>query len=103
MGLDKATKRSQGALPMATCTEKHHANHTHNHGPNCGHMAVSHDGHVDYLHDGHLHHINGGVVEEHVLAVNGSNPAACTPGHDCGSHDKKHRHGPACGHEAVPH
>ena len=26
-----------------------------------------------------------------------------SPGHDCGAHDKAHRHGPGCGHEAVPH
>src|ERR1700676_388880 len=54
-GARRATERSEGTAPMATCTEKHHANHTHNHGPKCGHTAVSHDGHVDYLHDGHLH------------------------------------------------
>src|SRR5438874_516300 len=88
---------------MATCTEKHHANHSHQHGPGCGHTAIRHDGHVDYLHDGHLHHVNGGVVEEHSLAVSSSNPASCTPGHACDGHDAGHRHGPGCGHEAVPH
>jgi hypothetical protein len=81
----------------------HHEGHAHQHGPKCGHTAVKHDGHVDYLHDGHLHHVKGSQVEEHTLAVGGANPAACTPGHDCGEHDKKHRHGPGCGHEAVPH
>lgn len=81
-----------------------HDNHTHQHGPNCGHTAVQHDGHTDYLHDGHLHHPEaGGTVEEHVLTVGGSNPAACTPNHNCGAHDKAHVHGAGCGHEAVPH
>jgi hypothetical protein len=55
------------------------------------------------LHDGHLHHHNGGKVEEHALGVNTTNPAACTPGHDCGGHPKAHKHGPGCGHPAVPH
>ena len=64
---------------MATCTEKHHANHTHKHGQNCGHTAIQHDGHTDYLHDGHLHHPHGDHVDEHVLTVNGTNPDACTP------------------------
>ncbi|WP_245283579.1 hypothetical protein [Bradyrhizobium sp. URHD0069] len=26
---------------MAACTEKHHANHTHQHGPKCGHTAFA--------------------------------------------------------------
>jgi hypothetical protein len=81
----------------------HHAGHTHQHGKNCGHTAVHHDGHVDYLHDGHLHHDGPGGVEEHKLEVNSTNPAACTPNHNCGAHDKAHKHGPSCGHEAVPH
>jgi hypothetical protein len=37
---------------MATCTEPHHPDHTHEHGKSCGHTAVRHDGHVDYIHDG---------------------------------------------------
>ena len=74
-----------------------HQNHTHQHGPNCGHTAVRHEGHVDYLHDGHLHHPTGGKVEEHSLAVNKANPAACTPAHDCGGHDKTHKHSAGCG------
>jgi len=86
-------------INMAT----HHEGHTHQHGPNCGHTAILHDGHVDYLHDGHLHHQNGTKVEEHALAVSTTNPAACTPGHDCGGHEKAHKHGPGCGHAAVPH
>jgi len=81
----------------------HHEGHTHKHGPACGHVGVLHDGHVDYLHDGHLHHQNGGKVEEHTLAVNSTNPAACRPAHDCGGHEKTHKHGPGCGHAAVPH
>ena len=80
-----------------------HANHPHQHGPGCGHTGIQHEGHVDYLHDGHLHHASGGVVEEHQLAVDATNPAACTPSHDCGGHAKGHQHGPGCGHEAVPH
>jgi hypothetical protein len=81
----------------------HHEKHTHQHGPGCGHTAITHDGHVDYLHDGHLHHVDGAKVEEHVLAVNSSNPDECTPSHDCGQHQKNHKHGANCGHEAVPH
>jgi hypothetical protein len=81
----------------------HHEGHAHQHGPNCGHKAVRHNGHVDYLHDGHLHHHGAAGVEEHTLPVDGTNPAACTPGHACGGHAAKHQHGPGCGHEAVPH
>jgi len=80
-----------------------HENHDHHHGPACGHTAIRHEGHTDYLHDGHLHHQSGKAVEEHTLAVSSDNPAVCTPAHDCGAHDKAHRHGPGCGHEAVPH
>jgi hypothetical protein len=87
---------------MSTET-KHHEGHTHKHGAGCGHTAVKHNGHVDYLHDGHLHHVNGAGVEEHKLEVTGANPAACTPDHQCGEHEPGHRHGPGCGHEAVPH
>jgi hypothetical protein len=82
---------------------KHHEDHTHQHGPSCGHKAVRHAGHVDYLHDGHLHHHGAAGVEEHTLPVDGTNPAACTPDHACAGHAKEHRHGPGCGHEAVPH
>ncbi len=77
--------------------------HTHVHGHNCGHARINHDGHQDYVHDGHLHYQNGSKVEEHTLAVNETNPAGCTPSHQCSGHDKSHRHGPACGHEAIPH
>ncbi|MCI0682411.1 MAG: hypothetical protein L0Y71_09920 [Gemmataceae bacterium] len=80
-----------------------HKDHAHKHGPNCGHAAIKHDGHVDYLHDGHLHHVNGDKVEEHVLGVSAANPAQCTPNHNCGEHDQQHKHGPNCGHPAVPH
>ncbi|UJR85089.1 hypothetical protein [Sandaracinus amylolyticus] len=86
-------------------THKHHDDHEgHEHGAGCGHTAVQHEGHTDYLHDGHLHHkcAHGGV-EEHELAIGGSNPADCTPGHACAGHAKGHTHGPGCGHEAVPH
>jgi len=74
-----------------------HDTHPHTHGPNCGHTAVLHDGHTDYLHDGHLHHPHESHVDEHVLAVSASNPAACTPEHACGGHDTGHVHGPDCG------
>jgi DNA-binding transcriptional ArsR family regulator len=80
-----------------------HENHPHQHGPDCGHTAVQHDGHTDYLHDGHLHHQHGDHVHEHELANSSQNPSECTPEHDCGAHDGGHRHGPGCGHEAVPH
>ncbi len=80
-----------------------HDDHDHQHGTACGHTAVKHGDHVDYLHDGHLHHPAGGTVEEHALPVDGTNPAACTPGHDCGAHPTSHVHGPGCGHEPVPH
>ena len=42
-------------------------------------------------------------MEEHKLAIGKQNPGECTPKHDCGGHDKTHKHGPGCGHEAVPH
>jgi hypothetical protein len=84
-------------------SSKSHDGHDHDHGPNCGHTAIDHDGHTDYLHDGHLHHAEDGRIEEHVLGVTGTNPDACTPAHDCGAHDPKHKHGTGCGHEPVPH
>ena len=83
---------------MPACTEKHHPNDTHQHGPNCGHTAVRHEGHIDYLHDGHLHHMHEDHVDEHVIAVDATNPVQCTPQTRC-----SHKHGPSCGHEAVPH
>jgi len=79
------------------------ANHDRKHGAGCGHTAVKHGDHVDYLHDGHLHHVGSHGIEEHSLPVDANNPAACTPAHACGGHDAGHRHGPGCGHEAVPH
>ena len=88
---------------MVTHDHPVHANHPHTHGPGCGHIAVHHDGHTDYLHDGHLHHPHDDHVDEHVIAVSVGNPDRCTPDHRCGGHDAAHRHGPACGHEAVPH
>jgi len=50
---------------MATCTEKHHADRTHNHGPKCGHEAVPHGDHVDYLVDGRLHRPHGDHCDDH--------------------------------------
>ncbi len=51
-----------------------------------------------YLHDGHLHHVHEDHVDEHAIAVNAANPVQCTPQMRC-----SHKHGPSCGHEAVPH
>lgn len=80
------------------------SHHPHVHGPGCGHTGVRHGDHVDYLHDGHLHHMKAdGTVDEHVLPVDVTNPAACTNGHACTGHAADHVHGPGCGHEAVPH
>ena len=53
---------------------------------------------MDYLHDGHLHHMHEDHVDEHVIAVDATNPAKCTPQVHC-----SHAHGPNCGHQAVPH
>lgn len=88
---------------MADCNLKHHENHDHVHGEHCGHTAIRHGDHIDYLHDGHLHHPHGDHVDEHVLEVSDKNPGGCTPNHACGGHEPGHRHGPGCGHEAVPH
>jgi hypothetical protein len=82
--------------------DRHEHEHGHAHGPGCGHTAVLHDGHVDYLHDGHLHHPHGDHYDEHRIAGAG-NPAACGPGHACAAHLAGHKHGPGCGHPAVPH
>ena len=86
---------------MSAC--KTHENHAHTHGAGCGHKRVKHDGHEDYLHDGHMHFVHGDHVDEHALGVSAGNPGDCTPSHACGSHGADHKHGPGCGHEAVPH
>lgn len=86
---------------MSSCNT--HANHDHQHEPGCGHTSVQHDDHVDYLHDGHLHHLHDGHIDEHVIALSDANPSVCTPEHQCGAHEVDHVHGPACGHDAVPH
>ncbi|HEY4051505.1 MAG TPA: hypothetical protein VGM27_31980 [Acidobacteriaceae bacterium] len=86
-----------------TKTHTIHEQHPHQHGSNCGHIAVKHNGHVDYLHDGHLHFLHEGHVDEHVIETSASNPATCTPDHVCDGHEKGHKHGAGCGHEAVPH
>lgn len=80
-----------------------HNNHEHKHSSTCGHKAINHDGHTDYLHDNHLHHVHGEHVDEHTLAESAKNQSSCTPDHSCSGHDQKHKHGPSCGHEAVPH
>jgi hypothetical protein len=79
-----------------------HEGTTHEHGPGCGHPAVMHEGHVDYLEGGHLHHPHAGHMDEHRFAVDAAHPEACTPGYH-GMHGSEHRHGPGCGHQAVPH
>ena len=88
---------------MASAGSQPHGEHKHVHGAKCGHMAVRHEGHVDYLHDGHLHHADNGTIKEREIASSRDNPAACTPSHSCGMHDKEHLHGDGCGHQAVPH
>jgi hypothetical protein len=81
----------------------HDQPHSHLHQPGCGHTTVVHDGHTDYLDAGHLHHVHGTHVDEHVLAVNGTNPAQCTPGHGANEHAQGHTHNSNCGHAALPH
>jgi len=80
-----------------------HEKHEHQHKEGCGHPVIEHEGHRDYLHDGHLHHVHGDHFDEHSIAVSEKNPDACTQGHDCGAHTGAHRHGPGCGHAAIPH
>jgi len=81
-----------------------HEDHDHQHGEGCGHTAIRHDDHLDYLHDGHLHHqAADGTVEEHRLEVTAENPDGCTAPEQARAHEDGHRHGPGCGHEAVPH
>lgn len=82
---------------------KTHTDHEHKHGATCGHPSVQHDEHKDYLHDGHLHHVHDDHVDEHSLAESSANASSCTPDHVCQSHEKTHKHGPGCGHEAIPH
>ena len=83
---------------------KTHEGHDHQHGPDCGHKKVEHEGHQDFLHDGHLHNVHGNHVDEHAIAVGGTNPADCTPAHAaCTSHAKDHVHGAECGHDAIAH
>jgi hypothetical protein len=79
-----------------------HESHDHVHG-DCDHTAVRHGDHVDYLHDGHLHSSHAGHVDDHVVAVDATNPDRCTPTHACEAHDAAHTHGDGCGHERVPH
>lgn len=78
-------------------------NQTHVHGPGCGHIAVQHKNHVDYLDHGHLEHVEDGHTQQHVLEISSANPDRCDPKHRASGHNDEHRHGPGCGHEAVPH
>jgi hypothetical protein len=80
-----------------------HGKHNHTHGKNCGHKAIHHDDHIDYLHDGHLHSELNGKIVEHTISFSATNPNDCTPQHACTGHEKSHKHGPNCGHEAIPH
>jgi hypothetical protein len=81
-----------------------HKEHAHQHGPTCGHTAIQHEGHTDYLHEGHLHHSHADHVDEHVIAIDAKHPASAKAAdHNCGGHPQGHKHGPGCGHEAVPH
>jgi hypothetical protein len=80
-----------------------HKGHTHTHGTGCGHPRVEHEGHTDYLHEGHLHHMHDDHVDDHELSASAQHPDRCTPEHKCGKHEGAHKHGPGCGHEAIPH
>lgn len=80
-----------------------HEHHDHTHGPDCGHTAIKHGDHTCYIHDGHLHRPHGDHVDECTIEVSEANPDDCTSGHDCSGHEAGHKHGPGCGHEAVPH
>jgi hypothetical protein len=80
-----------------------HEPHAHQHTAGCGHTAIQHGDHVDYLHEGHLHRLHSNHVDECSIPEDARNPARCTPQHDCAGHDTAHRHGPGCGHEAIPH
>ncbi len=92
------------AIAVSCATDHQHAGaHSHIHGTNCGHLAVTHDGHTDYLDTGHLHHIHAGHYDDHVLAVNATNPDQCTPGFAAAEHATNHIHGVNCGHSAIPH
>jgi hypothetical protein len=103
----RRTTAGEERKTMGDCGDDQHASHGHTHGTDCGHTAIRHGDHVDYVHDGHLHHPHGDHVDEHALEVNATNPAECTPAHDCSGeeagHPAGHEHGPGCGHEAVPH
>lgn len=78
-------------------------NYSHTHGPGCGHTPIEHDGHVDFLDDGHLLHQERGTTVDHVLPISQVNPEGCHQITQNQKHEPKHKHGPGCGHEAVPH
>lgn len=80
-----------------------HETHDHTHHRDCEHLSVRHGDHVDYLHGGHLHHPHGDHTDEHVVELAATNPAECTPGHDCPEHTVAHAHSDTCDHEPVPH
>ncbi len=74
-------------------------------GSNASPTGIRHDDHVDYLQQGHLRHMRqDGTMEEHTVPVSDVNPDRCSPVDAAKQqHDDAHRHGPVCGHEAVPH
>ena len=76
---------------------------THVHGKECGHTQIQHGNHLDYLQEGHLHHPEGRIVADHVIEASSTNPEVCTSGHKCKGHEPEHKHGPGCGHPAIPH
>jgi hypothetical protein len=78
-----------------------HAGHPHRHAGDCGHTGLRHAGHTDYLDDGHLHYPHGDHVDEHRLSDDDTTDRP--PGHTEIVHGGDHSHGPACGHEVVPH
>lgn len=78
-------------------------NQMHVHGPGCGHIAIQHKNHVDYLDRGRLQHVESGHADEHVVEISATNPDRCDLNHRASGHSAAHRHGPDCGHEAVPH
>ena len=88
------TRTTSGPAGAPAADHRPHGDHDHEHDRWCGHAAVPHDGHLDFLHEGHLHHLDADHVDEVPDALDALHlPHA---GH-------MHVHGPACGHEAIPH
>jgi len=64
--------------PMATCTERHHPDHTHQHGPNCGHTAVRHRDMSIICTMVICITCMKIIIDEHVIEVSDTNPVRCT-------------------------